>query len=154
MQAFEFLVRANPEEQIAGFALCTDDAAMTVYSIGCSREWLLKDHNVDYRFSPVEWQHRVEEDYFGVVYGLLSERLERQYDEEHEGRFEEIAGATFDAFVLALKGLKEQGAIGADVFLTVCSTDPSSQMRMREERAVSLLNSDALHREWQLGRGS
>ncbi|NRB79762.1 MAG: DUF4303 domain-containing protein [Saccharospirillaceae bacterium] len=144
-KSFEFLEKRFGKNVITGFALCTDDGAMTIFHSANIQSW---DTN-PYEFSPVEWRIDDKPDLFDSAYDLIEERLDKQDEEEYEDQFEEIVNQTFNSFVNALMKLKVEGVFPDNVFLSVLSTDPSDDMITKERKSIEQLNSKIIIEKWK-----
>ncbi len=135
------------DEGLNGFALCTDDSVMTIYHMASTEKW--SDNHAEFRYSPVEWRLTDNDRLFDPAYELIMARVERQYDEQYEDKFEQLVDLTFNSFVTALYELKQEGVIPDTVFLTVMSTDPGDHMLELESAANKLLNNSEQFANWK-----
>ncbi|NNG43574.1 DUF4303 domain-containing protein [Pseudoalteromonas sp. NEC-BIFX-2020_002] len=150
---FENLKIKHLNETLTGYALCTDDGAMTIYHIATTQQWAEKGGNFELEFSPVQWQYSDNGSFFDEAYELIMKRVERQDDEENEGKFQELVDRTFSIFVSALLELRAEGVFSESVFLSVLSTDPSDHMLELENKANRELNSSLLFSKWEVWCG-
>jgi len=144
-KSFENIESKYGKGSVTGYALCTDDSAMTIFHVANTQ----KSTESNYEFSPVEWRIDYKPELFDATYELIEERLDKQYDDEYEDKFEEIVRETYDSFVNALHELKLEGVFSDDVFLTVVSTDPSDNMILNAREANKQLNSKSTLKKWE-----
>jgi hypothetical protein len=149
-QSWRAVRDAHRSERIVGYALLTDDGLETVGHVACSEEWLASCEEPGARFEPVEWPYAEGSEAFDQTRTLLAAGAPAV--ERDEERFGAHVAQSHAALVSALKELKEEGAIPAEVFLSVISTDPNERLRTLEAKAVRALNADVLVAGWKVGR--
>ncbi len=124
-------------DHIHGFALCTDDDVMTLFSAACTRSWV-EEREADYDaigYIYTEWDQDSGDRHFNAVSRTVAKMARDEEGSTPEQRFE--------AFVLALEDCRNEGLFHQDTLLCCGSTDPSEEMEMLAMRAVDRLNSIA-----------
>jgi len=131
------LAAERPLERLAGYALTTDDSLETVGCIAVTREGLLASDDGDLLYQPPNWPLEPDWGAFELAYSLLQRSVDLPGDGlAHVHR-------SFEALVRALEILKAKGLFGADVYLSVLSTDPSDYLVELESSAVKRLCAQA-----------
>jgi hypothetical protein len=146
-QAFAAVQAAHPGKRLCGFALVTDESAMTIGPMATSQEALAEAGGQDdFRFNPDEWPYDEGGEFLDLAYRLL---LPRQQDVPQDLPFEEFQEGVFEAAVLALSDLVEEGAFGDErtrddffLLLHVPDADPLVE-------AVERLNTPAMTARYQ-----
>jgi Domain of unknown function (DUF4303) len=150
-RAFE-TVRANhPNEQFYGFALYSDDSAMTIMPAANSEEALLRKAQEEgylpipswLRWSTSEWSYEAEGDeYFNAAYDMIN--AEEQYDEMESGSFELFREKVFLTMVQALGDLDATGFFGKGetrkAVTLFCSISDSEDAENLENESACQLN--------------
>jgi len=138
--------RRHPREHMNGYALLTDDGLGTLGHVACSKEFIASESEPDTLFLPVDWAY---DDGVKAFDRQARPLLVSHADACEGGEFLAHIDDSFNALVSALMSLRGDGVFGADVFLSVGSTDPSDRLERLEENAVRALNSDAVYRAWK-----
>ena len=124
-------------DPLHGFALCTDDDVMTLFSAACTKSWVA-EREADYEaigYIYTEWEQGSGDSHFNSISDTVAELAADDENSTVEQRFE--------AFVLALEDCRNEGLFDPDTLLCCGSTDPDDEMEMLAMRAVDRLNSTA-----------
>lgn len=146
-QAIAAIRAAHPGESLCGFALATDESAMTLGPMAQSMSALREaGGGDDFRFNPDEWSYSEGGEFLDIAYRLL---LPRQQDVPQDVPFEEFQEGVFEAAVLALADLAEEGLFGDqaardDFFLLLHVTDADPLVE-----AIERLNTPAMVARYQ-----
>lgn len=148
-QAFTAVRAAHPGETINGFALVSDESAMTLGAVTTSEEALCAGGGKDdLRFNPDEWPYMEGGEYLDIAYRLI---LPRQQELPLEIPFAEFQAGVFEAAIGAMEELDREGLFGAgpvreQLLLLFHVTDAESI-----EGAAERLNTPSMYaryREW------
>jgi len=134
-------------DKLFGYALCTDDAVMTIYHVACTDSWV-KDKEKEYKdigYISVEWEQSGDDSHFDKAYDEIFQDYENSGHED--GSFEINRDMRFEAMVQALKQCKEEAIFDEDTHLNVGSTDPSEHSELLQMRGIDKLNSPKLANE-------
>jgi hypothetical protein len=146
-QAFAAVQAAHPGKPLCGFALATDGSAMTIGPMATSKEALEEAGGEDdFRFNPDEWPYYEGGEFLDIAYRLI---LPRHQDVPQDLPFEEFQEGVFEAAVLALSDLAEEGVFGDeqsrdDFFLLLHVTDDDPLVE-----TVARLNTPAMAARYQ-----
>lgn len=125
-------------EQLAGYALLTDDDLETLGYAALSTDMLRSSSDEDLLFQPTDWPFQGEPDAFDGAYAELLARARSAVD------FRAHVDTSFAILVRALAEAKAEGLFDAKVFLSVLSTDPSEHLLALENSAISQPNESAI----------
>ncbi|MEM7473965.1 MAG: DUF4303 domain-containing protein [Planctomycetota bacterium] len=123
---------------IHGFALCTDDDVMTLFSAACTKSWVA-DRSDDYEaigFIYTEWEEDAGDSHFDSISESIADMADADDSESASER-------RFESLVLALKDCREEGIFDEDTLLCCGSTDPMDEMERLAMLAVERLNTVA-----------
>ena len=136
-KAHSEMVTEFGDDPIHGFALCTDDDVMTLFSAACSKSWVA-EREANYEaigYIYTEWEQDSGVSHFEPI----SETVGELADDDDQSTVQQ----RFEAFVLALQDCRKEGVFDPDTLLCCGSTDPSDEMEMLAMRAVDRLNTSA-----------
>lgn len=146
-QAVAAVQAAHPGNTLCGFALVTDESAMTIGPMATSQEALAEAGGEDdFRFNPDEWPYDEGGEFLDIAYRLI---LPRHQDVPQDLSFEEFQEGVFETAVLALSDLAEEGVFGDeqtrdDFFLQLHVTDADPLVE-----AIERLNTPAMAARYQ-----
>jgi len=133
------------DDKLFGYALCTDDAVMTIYHVACTNSWVKEQDDKYMIYSSVEWGQSGENSHFEKAYDEIYKDYENS--DHEDGSFEINSDMRFEAMVQALKECKEEAIFDEDTILSVASTDPSEESQFLQMRGIDRLNSPKLANE-------
>ena len=143
-QACMELKLSYPNDELIGFALCTDDDVMSIYHVVCTKNWV-NEHEPDYpdiRYLAVEWEQSASEELFNEAQDLVAMLAEINYPTDNE--WARARDLRFVALVSALEACRVSGIFSPNTLLTVGSTDPSQYFQWLEMKAVEWLNEETI----------
>ncbi|NHZ37917.1 DUF4303 domain-containing protein [Massilia rubra] len=109
--AFNAMRAAHPDHTMNGFALMSDESAMTIVPMANSEQALADDGGADYiRFNPGEWSFFEEGAYLDVAYRMI---LPYHRDIPNEVDIDALRHWVFGACAQALRMLAEEGLFGS-----------------------------------------
>jgi hypothetical protein len=132
------LRRAYPTEELAGYALCTDDGVETLFYLATTREVLSASTDPDLLFTPTDWTY----DPGAAAFQLTAKYLRHRADAATD--FHRHVDSAFAGLVEALSRARDDGCFDGNVFLSVLSTDPSAHLEQLEAAAIARLNKEAI----------
>ncbi|TWT51773.1 DUF4303 domain-containing protein [Allorhodopirellula solitaria] len=121
-------------DPIHGFALCTDDNLMTLYSAACTKSWVA-EREAEYQGIGsiyVEWNQSAGDRHFESISKTLAALAESDQSTSKQ---------RFDCLRLALEDCRAEGLFDSDTVLLCGNTDGVGEM---EAEAVDRLNSTAI----------
>jgi len=122
-------------DPIHGFALCTDNDVMTLFSAACTKSWV-SEREADYEaigYIYTEWVQNSGDSHFDAISKTVAALSGDSVESTVEQRFQ--------ALVSALQECRNEGLFDSDTLLCCGSTDPSDKMEWLAMRAVDRLNS-------------
>lgn len=131
--------------RVVSYALCSDDELSGLYDVAFTEDLLKVAKDPSDRFNPVEWSLAPAAQHLEQASALLRQRASLDTD----GEFHTQIDRAFECLVRTMERIRGQGLFADDVFVTICSTDPSEGMRELEAAAILRLNSPAVIREWR-----
>lgn len=109
--AFNAMRAAHPDQTLNGFALMSDDSAMTIVPMANSEQALAEDGGGDdVRFNPGEWSFFEEGAYLDVAYRMI---LPYHRDIPNEVDIDALRQWVFGACAQALRDLADEGLFGS-----------------------------------------
>ena len=109
--AFNALRAAHPGQTMNGFALMSDESAMTIVPMANSEQALAEDDGADdIRFNPGEWSFFEEGAYLDVAYRMI---LPYHRDIPNELDIDALRQWVFGACAQALRQLVDEGLFGS-----------------------------------------
>ncbi len=142
--AHKELLQLSDNNNIFGFALCTDDDVSGFYHVACTKDWV-KNKEGSYPgigYIYVEWEQSGSENIFDDSNLKISKLYNMKYPNEKV--WEQERDARFQTLVSALLEIRKNGLFQQDTLLAVGSTDPSDYMESLEMKAVSQLNNSSI----------
>ena len=133
------------EDKLFGYALCTDDALMTIYHIACTNSWV-EERSRKYKeigYCSVEWEQSGDDTLFDATYDELVRHYDKCSDDDSE-QFELYRDVRFESLLLALKECRDMGVFDDSTHLSVGSTDPSEELQRLEMKGADRINSPEL----------
>jgi len=153
-QAFSEMVKLHGSEGIYGFALYSDEGAMTVCPSTNTLKHLAESDPNDrlyYKYEPATWKYEMEgaDEAFEEISSLLNGEV--MANEEDEDWFDDFQKKLFETCVKVLEKLKNEGffkkTAGKDIFLTFTVSDYDFEPRDME-RIAKRLNDNAYTKEY------
>ena len=126
---------------VKAFALCVDDDVSSGYLTVFKAGDALSVAN-----QPVNWAGLPSE-YLEPTCSYLSERTEKQWDDEYCDHYEANVEKSFLSLVEAIETVKV-GLFDEQVLAVICGSDPSAQMKVMQTNALKHLNSKAVLSNW------
>lgn len=126
-------IRLVSGDELAGYALCTDDALGAVFPMAVTVRQLAEAGAADLLFSPTDWPIGAGADAFAAASRLLLAHQDESPLRDHVDK-------SFDVLVQALLHARRTSRFDESVFLSVLSTDPSDYLESLEARSVQTLN--------------
>jgi len=136
------LIRDKGGDNLAGFALCTDDDLTTLFAAMASKEWMNDLQNEDLYFWPPDWPTTGFADSLGETAKCLRAR---RLGESGTG----VIDRSFECLVAVLQQLRAEGVLGNRVGIQITSTDPSEHLEQLASAAVRRLNSAEFYSRWK-----
>ncbi|MTG98213.1 DUF4303 domain-containing protein [Myroides albus] len=158
-KAFQEIVTVHGSEDIYGFALYSDEGAMTVCPSTNTQDYLEtkpKQDYVYYKYEPAEWCYEgdgADEDFSAIcntLYNALEGDFWAEEEDFKEEEYEEIDDEEFEAFqqtlyqtcIAVLVKLKQEEffkqIVGKDIFLMFSVTDYEYDRQELEEMIITL----------------
>ena len=125
--------------RLCGAALCTDDDLRTVYVVACSTDDCTSADDPDFRFLPVEWELKPEDDDRLLELSTEMSKLEGFAD------LFARRDVLFGVLISALGSLRVESIVSGEVLLLVTSTDPGKQLTQLAKSAIERLNTRESH---------
>ena len=125
----------HPDDELHGFALCTDDGLMTLYLVSCTKTWFAEraDKYESVGYISVEWSDSTGDDYLDEISKQMAKLANSDKSQEARDR-------RFTMLVAALQECRNENLFNEDTLLCCGSTDPSPHMEMLAMHAVDKLN--------------
>jgi hypothetical protein len=132
-QAVSELRKDGPQEELFGFALCTDDDLRTVHHVSCT-----DGGYPGIGFIYVEWEDSASDSLFQKI----SDRFSKLADDRYlsDAAWADARDRRFEALVLGLADCRKEGRFADDTLLCVGSTDPSDHLEALAMHAAERLN--------------
>jgi hypothetical protein len=109
--AFQAMRAAHPDQLMNGFALMSDESAMTIVPVANSEQALAEDGGDDYlRWAPQEWSFFEEGAYLDIAYRMI---LPYHRDIPNQVDIDALRAWVFGACAEALRQLADEGAFGS-----------------------------------------
>src|SRR5262245_31652450 len=118
-------------EDLAGYALCTDDDLVTLYHVAVTRSTLhARPDYGDLWLMPVDWELAADDRLFAPAYARLVASSESASDHVAHVR------CTFEALVQALLAIRSRALLPVAATLIVTSTDPGPMLQELADDAI------------------
>lgn len=139
------------DARLFGFALCTDDDVMTLFSAACTRAWVSER---EYKYAGIGYFYNEWNQPSGDVhFNSISKRVAEMYAAEEDVAYVDARDRRFEVFVLALEECRNAGLFDEDTLLCCGSTDPSGHMQRLAKNAVIRLNSKLIAEQYAAALG-
>lgn len=130
-----------PDQELAGYALLTDDGLETLSFLAVTKADLQSSNDPDLLFTATDWPREPAPELFDSADAELRRRAEAATD------FHVHVDVSYGLLVQALDESRAEGVFRPDVFLSALSTDPSKHLLALEDAAIRRLNESRLIQE-------
>jgi hypothetical protein len=152
-KALRLVQAKHPGKRLRGFALCSDDNAVTIFPAATIKERPKELSELEWDFNPNEWEvggngQLAQETFEALRKRFLAARNVSSDDGPAEWK------KTFESFVGALKDVRDEGLFGTpkereQLVLMVISTDPSEDLEKMSDKWIGELNRPSVRRRFK-----